>query len=174
MKKFAFSILIVCVVHACNSFKPSSNGSKASFVKIFVKGHDSLLCFAGPHRYRSLQGHDDITMDYTYLKVRGARNHVVCNFSLVSNEPSSIGDTVFINTDDGTTIIAKLNLFFAEGYGRKKYLYRYSFETTDLSFRSWMLSKTPMIKLSGKTFSAGRKYGKHADLIYRNILFDAF
>jgi hypothetical protein len=174
MKKFAFSILVACVVHACTSFKPSSNGGNASFVKIFVKGPDSLLCFAGPHKYRLVQGHDEITMDYTYLKVRGARNRVVCNFSLVSKKSSFLGDTVYVNTDDGTTIIAKLNLFFAEGYGRKKYLYRYSFETTDLSFRSWMLSKKPIIQISGKTFSAGRKWGKHADLIYRNILFDAF
>jgi hypothetical protein len=173
MRNFGYSLLIAGLLPSCSGFKPASNSGATGLVKLYVKGKDSLLCFAGPLKYNA-SGEGKLTMDYTYLKVRGNRNPVVCNFSFITKDEHFSSDTIVIQTDNGDTYSSGLTLFFAEGYGRNKFLYRYSFELPDLDFKNWMTSKEPKIFLGHRVFSGGKRYKQGARAIYRNILFDAF
>jgi len=173
IQKLIYSAAVVCLMYSCGGIKRSSEGDKAGLIKIYIKGKDSLLCFAGPVEFHALT-EGDLTMDYTYLKVRGHRNNVVCNFSVISKDANFRPDNIQVITDNGAQFSANLTLFFAEGYGRKKFHYRYSFETSDLNFQSWMLSQNPKLFIGNKNFTGARKFRKGANAIYRNILFDAF
>lgn len=173
IQKLIYSASIICFMQSCVGIKRSSEGDKAGLIKIYIKGQDSLLCFAGPVEFHAMT-EGKLTMDYTYLKVRGHRNNVVCNFSVITKDANFRPNSIQVVADNGVPISADLTLFFAEGYGTKKYHYRYSFETSDMNFKSWMLSQNPKLFIGNKNFTGARKFRKGANAIYRNILFDAF
>lgn len=173
IQKLIFSAAVVCLMQSCVGIKRSSEGDKAGLIKIYIKGKDSLLCFAGPVKFHAVT-EGELTMDYTYLKVRGHRNNVVCNFSVITEDASFRPDNIRVVANNEVQFSADLTLFFAEGYGTKKFHYRYSFETSDLNFKSLMLSQKPQLFIGNKNYTGERKFRKGANVIYRNILFDAF
>ena len=177
MKKSAFEhfllALIACALLACQGVKPASAG-RGGLVQVFIKGKDSLLCHAGPIAYNSQQKGDRFEIDHTYLKVKNQRNLVVCNFSVFTRDPAFKPESLSIQLTSKKIEVSSLTKFFAEGFGKKKYHYRYSFTLSDLDFRDWMLDTEPKISVNGKQFSGGSPYRKAADQVYRQILFDAF
>jgi hypothetical protein len=177
MKKFGFEFMVglvlACALLACKGVKPASGGS-GGLVQVFIKGKDSLLCHAGPISYTSLQRGERFEIDHTYLKVKNQRNQVVCNFSLFTTDPAFKPERLSIQLSSRTIEVNSLTKFFAEGFGKKKYHYRYSFTVTDLDFRDWMRDSEPSLSIDGKQFNGGRSYRKDAEQVYRQILFDAF
>ncbi len=177
MKKFGFEILLVvlvlCSLSACKGVKPASGGG-GGLVQVFIKGKDSLLCHAGPISYKALARGDRFEIDHTYLKVKDHRNKVICNFSVYTTDADFRPSTVTIVTKNRTIEADSLTKFFAEGFGKHSYHYRYSFAVSDLDFKDWILEKEPTIQVGGKQFTGGRKYRKDAEQVYRRILFDAF
>ena len=177
MKKYGFELIAILLIatlfSACQGVKTASGGS-GGMVQVFIKGKDSLLCHAGPIEYTSQQRGDRFEMDHTYLKVRNQRNQVVCNFSLFSSDPNFNPQSLTIQLGVKTIEVNSMDKFFAEGFGKKKYHYRYSFSVADTDFRDWMLHETPVLVIGGKKFSGGKSYRKSAEQVYRQVLFDAF
>ena len=177
MKKYGFELIAILLIatlfSACQGVKTASGGS-GGMVQVFIKGKDSLLCHAGPIEFTSLQRGDRFEMDHTYLKVRNQRNQVVCNFSLFSSDPNFNPQSLTIQLGVKTIEVNSMDKFFAEGFGKKKYHYRYSFSVADTDFRDWMLHETPVLVIGGKKFSGGKSYRKSAEQVYRQVLFDAF
>jgi hypothetical protein len=133
-----------------------------------------LLCHAGPISYTSQQRGERFVIDHTYLKVKNQRNQVVCNFSVFSADPAFKPERLSIQLASRTIEVNSLTKFFAEGHGKKKYHYRYSFNVSDVDFRDWMLDGEPTVVVDGKKFKGGRSYRNDAGQVYRQILFDAF
>lgn len=177
MKKFGFEILLVlivlCSLPACNGLKPASGGG-GGLVQVFIKGKDSLLCHAGPIPYQALARGDIFEIDHTYMKVNNHRNKVVCNFSVYTPDADFRPSSVTVVLKNRTIEADSLTKFFAEGFGKRNYHYRYSFAVSDVDFNDWMLEKQPTIQVGGKQFRGGRRYRKDAEQVYRRILFDAF
>lgn len=177
MIRFVYSFyaaaVIVSLLTSCKGVKPSSAGG-GGLIQIFVKGRDSLLCHAGPIQYNSEQGGERFEIDHTYLKVKGHRNNVVCNFSLFTKDPTFKPTEVTVRLKDKQIHVASLTMFFAEGHGKKKYHYRYSFSVSDVEFRDWMLDASPVIDVGGKHFTGKKGFRTASEATYRRILFDAF
>lgn len=177
MKKYVFEllagILLVTSLLACKGVKPASAG-RGGLVQVFIKGKDSLLCHAGPISYRSQQRGERFEIDHTYLKVKNQRNQVVCNFSVFAADQAFKPERLSIQLASRTIEVNTLTKFFAEGFGKKKYHYRYSFNVSDVDFRDWMLDAEPTVVVAGKKFRGGKSYRSNAGQVYRQILFDAF
>ena len=177
MKKFGFEIMMIvivaCLLSACKGVKPASAGG-GGLVQVFIKGKDSLLCHAGPIPYKALTRGDKFEIDHTYLKVKNERNNVICNFSVYTPNADFRPSSVSIVLKNRTIEINSLTKFFAEGFGKHKYHYRYSFEVSDVDFKDWMRDIEPTIEAGDKQFRGGRRYRKDAEQVYRRILFDAF
>jgi len=177
MKKFVYNctwvLLLSALIIGCKGIKPASGGG-GGLVQMFIKGKDSLLCHAGPIPYHSLQRGERFEIDHTYLKVRNQRNNVVCNFSVFTSDPSFKPENVSIQLKEKRIEGVSLSKFFAEGFGKKKYHYRYSFTIPDVDFKLWMLDESPVIEMGGKKFEGKRAFRKDAEQVYRIILFDAF
>jgi hypothetical protein len=179
MKKFDFkfiiAVLLIAVLHACVGMKTSSGGgSSPSLVKMYSKGKDSLLCHAGPVEYHGVNNSDELELDYTYLKVKGHSNDVVCNFSLISSDATIRPDRVTIEVNGEKTSVNDLEKFFAEGYGKKHYKYRYSFSISDTLYYNLMKSEKPLITVNDRVFTGGRDHRKKSNTIFRAILFDLY
>lgn len=177
MKKFASSycvvLLLSVLVVGCKSVKPASGGG-GGLVQQFIKGKDSLLCHAGPIPYHSHQSGERFEIDYTYSKVKNQRNNVVCNFSVFTPDPAFKPEHLSIQLHDKKIEVTSLSKFFAEGFGKSKYHYRYSFTISDMDFKSWMLDAAPLVEVGAKKFEGKRAFRKDAEQVYRIILFDAF
>jgi hypothetical protein len=177
MKKYVFEllagILLVTSLLACKGVKPASGGG-GGLVQVFVKGRDSLLCHAGPISYKRDQRGERFEIDHTYLKVKSHRNQVVCNFSVFTADATFNPEGLSIELSSRTIEVSTLTKFFAEGFGKKKYHYRYSFTVSDVEFRDWMLDAEPVLSMGGKKFTGGKSFRKDAGQVYRQILFDAF
>ena len=177
MKKYGFELIAILFIatlfSACQGVKTASGGS-GGMVQVFIKGKDSLLCHAGPIEYTSQQRGERFEMDHTYLKVRDQRNQVVCNFSLFSSDSNFNPQSLSIQLGVKTIEVNSMDKFFAEGFGKKKYHYRYSFSIADTDFRDWMLQESPVLVVDGKKFTGGKSYRKSAEQVYRQVLFDAF
>ena len=177
MKKYVFElflgIFLVTSLLACKGVKPASGGG-GGLVQVFVKGKDSLLCHAGPISYNSTQRGERFEIDHTYLKVKNQRNSVVCNFSVFTTDATFKPERLSIELSSKTIEVGTLTKFFAEGFGKKKYHYRYSFTVSDVEFRDWMLDAEPVLSMGGKKFTGGKSFRNDAGQVYRQILFDAF
>lgn len=177
MKKYGFELIVFLLIavlfSACQGVKTASRGS-GGLVQIFIKGKDSLLCHAGPIEYVSEQRGESLEIDHTYLKVRNQRNRVVCNFSLFTVDANFNPKSLTVQLGVKTIEVNSLEKFFAEGFGKKKYHYRYSFSIADTDFRDWMLEETPVLLIDGRKFKGEKSYRKASQQVYRQILFDAF
>jgi hypothetical protein len=106
--------------------------------------------------------------------VKNQRNKVVCNFSVYTRDADFRPSSVTVVLKNRTIEADSLTKFFAEGFGKRNYHYRYSFAVSDVDFNDWMQEKQPTIQVGGKQFRGGRRYRKDAEQVYRRILFDAF
>ncbi len=167
---FAALLLIACGVKR-NSSGTSGGGD---LVQIFTKGKDSLLCFAGPIEYDAVNNKDEFEIDHTYLKVKNHSNPVVCNFSVRSKDSQFRPTSIVLNLDGQNFTTTELTKLFAEGQGKKDYVYRYSFEVSDSLFYRWMSSKSAAINVNDRSFNGGKKFKKASDIIYRSFLFDLY
>jgi hypothetical protein len=179
MKKFDYKLFLLALLlpamHACVGMKTSSGGgSSPSLVKMYNKGKDSLLCHAGPVEYQGVNSKDELELDYTYLKVKGHSNDVVCNFSLITSDATLRPDKVTVEVNGEKTTVSDLEKFFAEGYGKKQYKYRYSFKISDTLYYHLMKSERPLITVNDRVFSGGRDHRKKSNTIFRAILFDLY
>lgn len=178
MAKYGYSIISVFVVAlffaSCAGVKNSAGPGKPGMVKIFTKGKDTLLCHAGPVKYDALAPKEYFEVDHTYLKVKGHSNPVVCNFSLITPDDQFRPTAVSVQLGDQVYNYNQLEKFFAEGYGKKDYKYRYSFSVSDSVFYKWMKCEEPIIKVNDKTFKGGKSFRKGANTIYRMVLFDLY
>lgn len=177
MKKFVYNycigLALVSLIMGCKGVESASAGG-GGLVQMFIKGKDSLLYHAGPILYHSPQGGERLEMDYTYLKVKNQRNNVVCNFSVFTDDPLFKPTQMSVQFQSKNIEIISLSKFFAEGFGNKKYHYRYSFVISDVDFQSWMLDESPLIEVGAKRFEVRRAFRKKAEQVNRMILFDAF
>ena len=171
--KYVVALLFAALIVGCKGVKPASGGG-GGLVRMFIKGKDSLLCHAGPIPYYSMQGGERFEIDHTYLKVKNQRNNVVCNFSVYTTDAAFKPESVNIQLKEKRIVGESLTKFFAEGFGKKKYHYRYSFTVPDVDFKLWMLDESPVIEMGGKKFEGKRAFRKDAEQVYRIILFDAF
>lgn len=176
MKKYAseslFVLFCVWLLTSCTGVKTSSGPGSPGLVKIFSKGQDSLLCHAGPVKFKADGHSDDLSMDYTYLKVRNTSNPVTCNFSIITRDESFRPQHVVIEVNGLQHTFSSLQKFFAEGYGKKDYIHRYSFQISDSLFYDWMKAENSAVFINDKKFISGKKFRKDASEIYRKILFD--
>ncbi len=152
----------------------SSQGSSPSVVKMFNKGKDSLLCHAGPVQYEALNCKDEFEVDYTYLKVKGQSNPVTCNFSLISDDATFRPASVIVKVDRSETKVDNLEKFFAEGFGKRHYKYRYSFQIPDSVFFNMMKSEDVVITVNDRSFAGKRDHEKKSQVIFRSMLFDLY
>jgi hypothetical protein len=67
---------------------------------------------------------------------------------------------------------SSLQKFFAEGYGKKDFIFRYSWQISDTLFYEWMKTESSAIFVNQRKFISGKKFRKDASEIYRKILFD--
>jgi hypothetical protein len=178
MAKFAYSFIsflfVAMLIASCAGVKNSAGPGKPGMVKIFTKGKDTLLCHAGPVKYNASASHEYFEMDHTYLKVKGHSNPVVCNFSLITRDDQFRPTAVSVQLDGQVYNYDHLEKFFAEGYGKNDYKYRYSFSVPDSVFYNWMQCEEPLITINGKSFKGGKSFRKGANTIYRMILFDLY
>lgn len=180
MRKFVSELLAIFIFSvallSCVGVKAGKGGggSRPSLVKMFNKGKDSLLCHAGPVEYSPINCKDDLEMDYTYLKVRGHSNPVVCNFSLVTDDASIRPEEVTIDLNGQKTYVNSLEKFFAEGIDKKLYKYRYSFQVSDTVFYKWMQQEHPIITINDRSFEGKKDFRKKSEIIYRSMLFDLY
>ncbi len=176
MKKYAsdsFIVLfLVLFLSSCTGIKTSSGPGSPGLVKIFSKGQDSLLCHAGPVKFKA-DGHaDKLSMDYTYLKVKNTSNPVTCNFSIITRNESFRPQHITLEIDGVQHTFSSLQKFFAEGYGKKDYIHRYSWQISDTLLYDWMIAESSAIFINDRKFISGKKFRKDASEIYRKILFD--
>ena len=175
MKKSIYNLLIIVLLGTWScGIKRASSGSAAGPTKIFSKGADTLLCFAGPLEYESLNNRDQLSIDHTYLKVKGKSNPVTCAFSLISTDTRFIPESIVVSTETGSDTITSFDKYFAEGYDKKRYHYRYAFMVSDSLFYRWMQSSQPVITLNDRRFSGGKKFRKTSEVVFRKILFDLY
>jgi|688.fasta_scaffold01211_39 hypothetical protein len=179
MGKFAFKTILFALtlgwLSSCVGLKTGSNGNTApGLIKVFSKGKDSLLCHAGPVMYTPVNCNDDLEIDYTYLKVKDHSNAVVCNFSLVSKDATFRPESVTIQVNEKRTTVNQLEKFFAEGYGKKEYKFRYSFQVSDSLFYDMMNTESLLISVNDRAFKGGKDHRKKSNLIFRAVLFDLY
>jgi hypothetical protein len=171
--KYVFVACLLVLLASCGVNAPgATKGSGDGMVQIFSKGKDSLLCYGGPLQY-SPKGNDDaFSIDHTYLKVKGHSNLVVCNFSLISKDASFRPEKVTLALGEKHYELGTPEKMYAEGYGKKKYVYRYTFSVSDSLFYKWMQYEEPIITVNDKSFEGGKKYRKGSESIFRAFLFD--
>ncbi len=179
MRKYgckSFLIFITALLLVACGVKRNSSGSGGGgdLVQIFTKGKDSLLCFAGPVEYSAVNNKDAFEIDHTYLKVKDHSNPVVCNFSVRSKDSQFRPTTIVLNLDGQNFTTTELTKLFAEGQGKKDYVYRYSFEVSDSLFYQWMKSKVAVVSVNDRKFNGGKKFRKTSEIIYRSFLFDLY
>lgn len=179
MKKFIFEYIVVLsallMLASCGVKAPAASGGGGDgFIKIFTKGKDSLLCFGGPISYQSENNQDAFSIDHTYLKVKGKSNLVTCNFSIITKDNAFRPEKLTLELGDQKTECGKPEKIYAEGYGKKKYIYRYSFTVSDSLFYQWMQNEKPVITVNDRKFTGGKKFRKGADAIFRAFLFDLY
>ncbi len=178
MIKYTCEIAFICftalILASCGVKTKSAGGGSTGLVQIFTKGKDSLLCFAGPTKYNSVENSDKFEIDHTYLKVKDHSNPVVCNFSLISRDASIRPSSVTILLGTQTLQTDSLTKLYAEGYGKKDYIYRYSFQVSDSLFYQWMQTPKPIVKVDNRTFEGGKDFRKDSNEIFRKILFDIY
>jgi hypothetical protein len=177
MRKFVFSSWILALVvtsfMACVKVKGGS-GARAGLVQIYTKGKDTLVCFAGPVSYESVGNKDKFSIDHTYLKVKDKSNPVKCNFSIISEDPTLRPESISIDIDGNIIQGVGLYKIYAEGYGKKDYIYRYSFDVQDSLYYKWMQCQHPVIHVNDRVFEGGKRYQKDSKAIFRMILFDLY
>ena len=179
MKKFICEYIVfvgaMLMLASCGVKAPAASGGGGDgFVKIFTKGKDSLLCFGGPIKYKAINGDDEFSIDHTYLKVKDHSNPVICNFSIITKDNAFRPEKVTLDLNGQITDCGRPEKIYAEGYGKKSYIYRYSFTVGDSLFYQWMQNEKPAITVNDRKFTGGKKFRKGAEAIFRSFLFDLY
>jgi|JI102314A1RNA_FD_contig_71_859537_length_1276_multi_2_in_0_out_0_2 hypothetical protein len=178
MRKYAFEILlaamVVFIATSCGVKTSATGSASTGLVQVFTKGKDSLLCFAGPIEYVAKNNKDKFEIDHTYLKVKDQSNPVVCNFSILSRDAQFRPNEISLELDGKKHAISNLNKLFAEGRGKKDFIYRYSFQVSDSLFYTWMKCESPVLQVNERIFTGEKKYRKGAEQVFRSFLFDLY
>ncbi len=174
MRGLLFSFVLLAGAYLFTSCMPSRSGGagRPGFLKIFVKGKDSLMYFAGPMYYTSKSG-ERMEIDFTYLSVKNTTGLVVCNFTLTNQVGRFAPEKLSIQAADTSITVHQFEHFFSEPR-KKSYAHRYSFSIPDRAFYKWMKAQDPIIKINDIVLRKGKKHSKHATLIRRQVLFDKY
>ncbi|MBX7051924.1 MAG: hypothetical protein K1X54_07800 [Flavobacteriales bacterium] len=173
--EYVLLLAVMMVVASCGVKAPAASGGRGDgFVKIFTKGKDSLLCFGGPIKYEATGNRDEFSIDHTYLKVKDKSNPVTCNFSVITEDNTFRPEKITLELSGVLTDCGKPEKIYAEGYGKKSYIYRYSFSVSDSLFYQWMQNEKPVITVNDRKFTGGKKFRKGSEAIFRSFLFDLY
>lgn len=148
IKKIPFLLISLLLIAACCGSRgpriKAGFSPRINLVEIIYKGLDDKILFAGPIKFKQVQGSDLIDLDITTEFIDGKSDSVLFKFTLCSKEKNTKfthlsfidRDTLFSNTN--------IQLMYEEQH-RNIYRYRYSFSTTFNNFETFLRSKSPYL-----------------------------